>query len=401
MQHAEPWYRQFDMWAAKANQYLSALARLPDDAPHHTQLKAFANFSQAQLIFESNLIEGAGLSEGETRKLIEQHFPQIPSSYEAFQKSQRSLLDYIDDAKKQRAFLHDLCLQWDLAHNAVVPSVLLAKKSRSIIEVTKHALALQVATGLQQVFTNHLMLYRIISNNQHIQLTPELKKFRKLAIKKMNELRNGIEEYFGRGIYKGRAKLELDVHPQLIDEESIRVIHLMMAESLLPKDAGVLAGQYRIDNRIVGWDIVFPAPELIPAAMQRYVATAQEVLTKALVGRLDRFLAAARISYDFVRIHPFPDFNGRVSRLLLMMVLNACGVPFSITLRGDSKSKKRYFRALRYANAGNLDPYASLIAMRVVQAFEDVEQNLAIAGLPSLLSFAPPRRRRMPPARSG
>jgi Fic family protein len=176
--------------------------------------------------------------------------------------------------------------------------------------------------------------------------------------------------------------------PQLITEELFCDLHVLMASDLLPEDAGVPAGHYRIDSRIVGWDIMFPAPELVPAAMARYVVSSQVILTEALASRLDRFLAAAQISYDFVRIHPFANFNGRVSRLILMMVLNACGVPFPVTLRGDAKSKKRYFRALKLGNAGNLKPYGALIAMRVVQAFEAVEDNVAIAGLPFILSFA-------------
>jgi Fic family protein len=157
---------------------------------------------------------------------------------------------------------------------------------------------------------------------------------------------------------------------------------------LLPEDAGVAAGQYRIDTRMVDWDAVFPAPELIPAAMHQYIIRVQEILAEVLEGRLDRFLAAAQISYEFVRIHPFPDFNGRLSRLLLMTVLNVCGVPFPVTLRGDSKNRKRYFRALKSGNAGDLKPYATLIAMRIVQSFEEVERNVSIAGLPSILSFA-------------
>jgi fido (protein-threonine AMPylation protein) len=370
MEASIPWYRQHDRWAARANHYVDALARLPKNEPHHRQLAAFADFSKSQFIFESNLIEGAGLPEGDTRKLVDQYFPKLPSSYEAFRESQQSLFDYIVAAQKLVESLADTVHGSGLRPKRITPTFQFAKRSRPILEVARHSFALSQAILFTCEFGLEWVVYQTAKDHPSIRTDPEFLKL--------------FEEMKG----KGELKQPIDVPPQLITEEAVCTLHECMASGLLPKDAGVPAGQYRIDNRIVGWDIVFPAPELIPAAMQRYLVRAQEALVEALGGRLDRFFAAAQISYDFVRIHPFPDFNGRVSRLLLMMVLNACGVPFPVTLRGDSKSKRRYFRALKFGNAGNLKPYAALIAMRVVQAFEEVENNLTIAGLPSILSFS-------------
>ena len=99
--------------------------------------------------------------------------------------------------------------------------------------------------------------------------------------------------------------------------------------------------------------------------------------------------AAAEVSYRFVRIHPFPDGNGRVSRLLMNLVLFLWGLPFPITLRGDGKERHRYKQALRRADRGKLDRYECLIARAVVGSFENLNVNLALAGELTIESHKP------------
>jgi hypothetical protein len=71
------------------------------------------------------------------------------------------------------------------------------------------------------------------------------------------------------------------------------------------------------------------------------------------------------------------------------MVLQAYRVPFAITLRGNKKGRSRYFTSLKRANSGNITPYAALIAMRVAETFPEFDQNIALAGLLSILTFDP------------
>ena len=124
----------------------------------------------------------------------------------------------------------------------------------------------------------------------------------------------------------------------------------------------------------------FPAPELLPAAMDRWSARASALLLQA-AGDLSM---AAAISYEFVRIHPFPDFNGRVSRLLLNVCLRLAGVPFWSSIQGHKEGKKRYLQALRRANRGDLRWYEALVAEAVCRGFDAMDQNLEAAGLPTL-----------------
>jgi Fic family protein len=99
----------------------------------------------------------------------------------------------------------------------------------------------------------------------------------------------------------------------------------------------------------------------------------------------NRYQAAASISYDFVSIHPFPDYNGRVSRVIMNMVLLALHCPFPVSLKGTKKERHRYFLSLRKANNGNLDFLSSLIAKSVVETFQELDRHLEKSDLPTLL----------------
>jgi Fic family protein len=123
--------------------------------------------------------------------------------------------------------------------------------------------------------------------------------------------------------------------------------------------------------------------------MTRFIERSNNRVEQVLSGNREEFvMVAAEVSYNFVRIHPFPDFNGRMSRLLLTMALRAFGVPFSLALRGsNTKSRHRYFFALQRADTGDLKPYATLIAMRLVESFQEIDENLRLAGQKTLLEI--------------
>jgi fido (protein-threonine AMPylation protein) len=192
-------------------------------------------------------------------------------------------------------------------------------------------------------------------------------------------------------ILKELKKFNITLKPvYLFSEAGIKALHKSMAHGLIDKSAGVAAGEYRIDNRIVGdLEVIFPAPELIPKCMEQFVSRANSLVDPLWLNSENLFEVAAMVSHEFVRIHPFPDFNGRLSRLILTIILNTFGVPFPVTLRGDKKGRHRYLNSLRKANKGHLKPYITLIAMRVSQSFMEIDENLRLEGLPSILTFLP------------
>lgn len=77
---------------------------------------------------------------------------------------------------------------------------------------------------------------------------------------------------------------------------------------------------------------------------------------------------AAQIHYDFAWIHPFEDGNGRMSRLLLNLVLVRNGYPFAVI---KSVDKPQYLRALRKMDvSGNFDPFLIYVSRCIEQTLD-------------------------------
>ncbi len=76
---------------------------------------------------------------------------------------------------------------------------------------------------------------------------------------------------------------------------------------------------------------------------------------------------AALFHYDFVRIHPFDDGNGRVSRLLMNYILMKKGYPPVII---QSKDKSNYLFALNKADAGDNGAFVKYIGDQLVKSLE-------------------------------
>lgn len=313
---SEPWYTQKKKYVELADRYVKGMRTTlkQDDPLAVAELGSYYQYSLIKLIYESNRIESAGLSEGETKKLIGQ-LPEL----------------------KPQPQMHLSTMPCPELHAAIAagklkPAIRFEGVSRPEQEVLQHW---DAAFPVMNIVTAY-----------------------------WNALAAGVAA------------------PVLIGEVLIKELHATLAAGLLPANCGVVAGQYRVDDRqIDGVDLKLPTPALLPAMMVKFVQDSQA----RLHSNKSACEVAAWISYEFACIHPFPDFNGRISRLLLAMVLQAKGLPVWITVRGDAKNKKRYLLALRHANRGNLDSYTTLIAMAMVHAGEQIDANLKRAGLPGLL----------------
>jgi Fic family protein len=76
---------------------------------------------------------------------------------------------------------------------------------------------------------------------------------------------------------------------------------------------------------------------------------------------------AALLHYNFVRIHPFDDGNGRVSRLLMNYVLLKNDLPPVIIKSAD---KTNYLAALNNADTGDMDSFVGYVANELVWSLE-------------------------------
>jgi len=76
---------------------------------------------------------------------------------------------------------------------------------------------------------------------------------------------------------------------------------------------------------------------------------------------------AALLHYKFVRIHPFDDGNGRISRLLMNYVLFRNNLPPVII---KSEDKKNYLSALNRADTGDIQSFVDYISSQLIWSLE-------------------------------
>ena len=113
-----------------------------------------------------------------------------------------------------------------------------------------------------------------------------------------------------------------------LNAETIKKAHKMMGKG----------EEYRKSPVFVGYRIFPPADtigRLVDDALHRYYH-----LTSS-----DPILAAADLSIDLIKIHPFEDGNGRLCRMILSHVLiqdGYCG-PFTVLLSSFNKKGRRHY----------------------------------------------------------
>jgi Fic family protein len=75
---------------------------------------------------------------------------------------------------------------------------------------------------------------------------------------------------------------------------------------------------------------------------------------------------AARFHHQLVRIHPWPNGNGRHSRLATDLILRHWNRPpftwgSGVDLANEGEARGRYMEALRAADAGNYGPLLEFV----------------------------------------
>lgn len=122
----------------------------------------------------------------------------------------------------------------------------------------------------------------------------------------------------------------------------------------------IVPGEYKeAPNNVItatGEIFYFADPLEVPAkmaALMRWLAAEVERPTAHPVE------TAARLHYEFVRIHPFDDGNGRVARLLMNYVMLRAGYPPVIIKTED---KRGYLTALQKADVGELEAFSAYVA---------------------------------------
>jgi Fic family protein len=102
--------------------------------------------------------------------------------------------------------------------------------------------------------------------------------------------------------------------PFTIDEPFVLQLHQDLMRGLVEKSD---LGQWRrIGVRVTGSEDVFPNPLKVPEKMKTFFSD---------VSSLHSLEDVAKLHFEFVKIHPFVDGNGRIARLLMNIGLISLG----------------------------------------------------------------------------
>lgn len=148
------------------------------------------------------------------------------------------------------------------------------------------------------------------------------------------------------------------IHGKKINEQEILNIHKMVTQETLenPNDCGVYRNRYVVvANRLTG-EVIFgpPSNEDVSKLLNDLVDWLNSSDTK----ELDPVIEAGIAHYEFVRIHPFVDGNGRTARVLATLILYLRGFDakqfFCLDNYYDS-DRQAYYGVLRSIDQRTLD----------------------------------------------
>lgn len=165
----------------------------------------------------------------------------------------------------------------------------------------------------------------------------------------------------------------LSAEGKVLNEIIVKDIHELLMENIF-----IAGGFYRnVDVYIAGAEHTPPSPNQAYRQIKDFYA---DLPHKTEMNSIE---LAAWTHAEFVKIHPFIDGNGRISRLIMNYQLMAHGfLPISIS----KETRLDYFQTLEsYAVKGDLKPFVELIAalegrqldfyIEAIRQLQDKENN--------------------------
>ncbi len=174
------------------------------------------------------------------------------------------------------------------------------------------------------------------------------------------------------GLIKALSNVEFDHLLKPFRLEYVHFFHrLVMMGILPPKKLGEFR---RLPVHVGDPDVFFPPPSVLQELIQEFCAGFPPIVPQP---KYDVILKSATVSHRFVRIHPYSDGNGRVSRILMNLILWRHYPP--VYLKADSEGRHRYAYALRRANDGNHEPMAALIAASLIAVYRKMIAAISLS----------------------
>jgi Fic family protein len=144
-----------------------------------------------------------------------------------------------------------------------------------------------------------------------------------------------------------------------LTEVDIRHLHQL----IVGNDSQLSPGAYRTIGVVIsGSEHRAPEPIVVPARMRELVEWINFNMDKNPV------IVAAVAHHELTAIHPFVDGNGRVSRLLMNLILLKKGAPICNIKRED---RPKCYQSLSFADVGLYEPLIMLIHERSTDLFSE------------------------------
>ena len=310
-------------------------------------------------VHESNWQEGIELNEGRTQELSNAAFDdleEIQGPHLDMNKVLRFHRDIVIKLKREKKSEEEIA-----TYN-------LAKAYQSLGWICSDLTSRQGTSIVQAL----LALKTEYEKHEH-QLSPEARASFENAMEKVRIAREDVTPVSspltslsanaGERVNE-LLKLDPDSLQHPMKPDYIQFLHKLVLMGILPMKK---CGKYRTTSVHVGNpDVYFPVPSAVPSLMKEYCRQFPAIFPGAI--KYDPIMAAAIVSHRFVAIHPYADGNGRVSRLLMNLVLWDHFPP--VYLKADKKGRHRYSQAIRRADRGNLKPLAALIALSIIEIYE-------------------------------
>lgn len=171
----------------------------------------------------------------------------------------------------------------------------------------------------------------------------------------------------GKSQYMDSLKKNRGFEITVLPLEYIHFLHSVTMMGMLP---ALKCGRFRRHPVSVGNEsVLFPAHPLVEPMMNEFATRLGDAIASAPVG--DTVLHSAKLSYQFVAIHPYADGNGRISRLIMNLVLYSGGY-MPAYLKADGPGRHRYSVALKRANRGSIEGLAALISRSLIKVYTEV-----------------------------
>ena len=251
----------------------------------------------------------------------------------------------------------------------------------------KQALFRKKSKEALEVLKQHAIIESVESSNRLEQITAPYQRIKGLVNKSTTPKNRSEQEIAG---YRDALSLIHESYKHMeVSVNIIKQLHTMIYRHL-PEDGGKFKPT---DNKIVERDssgniirerFIPVSAVQTPSAMDNLCRNYKDFLSNLNV---DSLILFPLLILDFLCIHPFKDGNGRISRLLTLLVLHRHGYEVGkyVSLeRIFEESKEGYYRTLQESSQGwheakhNPFPWMECFWGVIIKAYKEFEERVAI-----------------------